>query len=108
MTAVKTRRYTRTSLQRVLIYLLTSTKSHEFENIAFDRIDYVRPLAFNAKGRLALREIKQRIPVISTFEKHPWLIKESQVTAAYAVPLARYDMLEEHRRFAHFAGSVSK
>ncbi|WP_214848809.1 nucleotidyltransferase family protein [Exiguobacterium sp. s138] len=108
MTAVKTRRYTRTSLQRVLIYLLTSSKSSEFKNIAFDRIDYVRPLAFNDKGRLALREIKQRIPVISTFEKHPWLIKESQVTAAYAVPLARYDRLEEHRRFAHFAGSVSK
>jgi len=108
MAAVKTRRYTRTSLQRALIYVLTSTKANEIDEIAFDRIDYVRPLAFNDKGRLALREIKQRVPVISTFEKHPWLIKESQVTAAYAVPLARYDALEEHRRFAHFAGNASK
>ena len=108
MAAVKTRRYTRTSLQRALIYVLTSTKANEIDEIAFDRIDYVRPLAFNDKGRLALREIKQRVPVISTFEKHPWLIKESQVTAAYAVPLARYDALQEHRRFAHFAGNASK
>lgn len=108
MTFVKTRRYTRTSLQRTLIYLLTSTMTEEIDSVAFDQIDYVRPLAFNDKGRQALRQIKQHIRVISTFEAHPWLIKESQVTAAYAVPLARYDQLEEHRRFAHFSGNFSK
>ncbi len=108
LSAVKTRRYTRTSIQRTLIYLLTSTTKQEMYGLSFDQIDFVRPLAFNDKGRQALREIKQRIPVISTFEKHPWLIKESQVTAAYAVPLARYDVLEEHRRFAYFSGKSSK
>lgn len=105
---VKTRRYTRTSLQRALIYLLTSTTTREMEDLAFDQVEYVRPLAFNDRGRAALRDIKTRIPVVSTFSKHPWLIKESQVTAAYAVPLARYSDLEEHRRFAYFSGKASK
>lgn len=108
MTFVKTRRYTRTSLQRTLIYLLTSTMTEEIEQIDFHQVDYVRPLAFNALGRQALRQIKQRVPIISTFEAHPWLLKESQVTAAYAVPLTLYDQLEEHRRFAHFSGNSSK
>ncbi|OIN67800.1 hypothetical protein BLD48_02855 [Exiguobacterium sp. KRL4] len=108
MSCVKTRRYTRTSLQRTLIYLLTSTMKREIDGLPFDQIDYVRPLAFNEIGRTALRQIKQRVPIISTFEKHPWLIKESQVTAAYAVPLALYQQLEEHRRFAYFSGKVSR
>lgn len=105
---VKTRRYTRTSLQRALIYLLTSTTAEEVARIDYDHIDFVRPLAFSERGRQALKTIKTRTTVFSTFTSHPWLTKESQVTAAYALPLARYDALLEHRRFPYFAGSSSK
>ncbi|MGI1804948.1 tRNA(Met) cytidine acetate ligase [Exiguobacterium sp. TDN 0502] len=108
MDSVKTRRYTRTSLQRALVYLLTATTSEEVARIEYDHVDYVRPLAFNERGRSALKNIKNRIAVYSTFTSHPWLTKESQVTAAYALPLARHDALVEHRHFPYFAGSSSK
>ncbi|HAL00218.1 MAG TPA: hypothetical protein DCP50_04360, partial [Exiguobacterium sp.] len=105
---VKTRRYTRTSLQRAIVYLLTSTTAEEVARIDYDHVDFIRPLAFSEQGRLALKSIKTRVPVLSTFTSHPWLTKESQVTAAYALPLARYDALLEHRRFPYFAGSSFK
>ncbi|WP_313351646.1 nucleotidyltransferase family protein, partial [Exiguobacterium sp.] len=68
---VKTRRYTRTSLQRAIVYLLTSTTAEEVARIDYDHVDFIRPLAFSEQGRLALKSIKTRVPVLSTFTSHP-------------------------------------
>ncbi|WP_114571170.1 tRNA(Met) cytidine acetate ligase [Exiguobacterium flavidum] len=108
VSAVKTRRYTRTHIQRALVYLMTQTTKQEIESVDFDSVDFIRPLAFNRDGRTALRSIKKRIHVMSTFTPHPWLTKESQVTAAYALPLASLDALQEHRQIPYFTGSDSR
>lgn len=59
ITALKTKRYTRTSLQRTLCHLLLGMKK---EDILFSKMSdthaYIRVLAFNDKGRNLLKEIK--------------------------------------------------
>ncbi|SDF76982.1 nucleotidyltransferase [Sporolituus thermophilus] len=65
--AIKSKRYTRTRLQRILIHALLGVTKPDMA--LFDRTGplYARVLAFNDQGRLLLKEIQRRtsIPVIT-------------------------------------------
>lgn len=66
--AVKTKRYTRTYIQRLLCHLLLDMKKADialFKGLEYP--SYIRVLAFNEKGTALLKEVKKRssYPVIS-------------------------------------------
>lgn len=66
--SVKTKRYTRTYIQRLLCHLLLGIKKNSI--LQFKKPDYpsyIRVLAFNNKGKALLKEIKSRsvYPIIS-------------------------------------------
>ncbi|MEA4960124.1 nucleotidyltransferase [Lutispora sp.] len=60
ISALKTKRYTRTSLQRTLCHMLLTIKK---EDVSYAKLSeapiYIRVLAFNKKGRELLKEIKK-------------------------------------------------
>jgi predicted nucleotidyltransferase len=67
LTRVKSKRYTRTRLQRILIHALLGLSKQQIET--FDQCGplYARVLAFNAKGRLLLKAVAEyaSIPIIT-------------------------------------------
>lgn len=67
LSMIKSKRYTRTRLQRILIHALLGTQKQQI--MSFDQTGplYARVLAFNSNGRTLLREINQKasIPVIT-------------------------------------------
>lgn len=66
--AVKTKRYTRTYLQRLLCHILLDMRKNDIALFkALNSPAYIRVLAFNEKGTRLLKEIKNRsvYPVIS-------------------------------------------
>lgn len=68
--SIISRRYTRTRIQRLLIYLLIGLK-REFVQKS-DKTNYARVLAFGKRGRETLREIKKnaQIPIITKITQH--------------------------------------
>lgn len=61
--SIKTKRYTRTYIQRILCYaLLGITKDDVFYSKSNNALAYIRVLAFNKKGRELLKRIKQCSP----------------------------------------------
>ncbi|MGA9468643.1 MAG: nucleotidyltransferase family protein [Exiguobacterium marinum] len=101
LTAVSTRRYTRTAIQRAFVSVLLHWLKEEVPTL-FDDVPYVRPLAFNEIGRLALRDVKQDLPIVSKFDAR--LDFEARVTEAYRLPLQN-DELIEHRQRPQFISS---
>ena len=67
---VVSRRYTRSRIQRLLLYILTGLKKEQIKY--FDEINYARILAFNQRGREIIKEIKKssQIPVITKIAQH--------------------------------------
>ncbi|EYE89297.1 hypothetical protein Q428_03205 [Fervidicella metallireducens AeB] len=59
---IKTKRYTTTRLQRILIYTLLDIKKDAL-NIIKSPAKYVRVLGFNDNGKKLLKEIKKRCPL---------------------------------------------
>jgi predicted nucleotidyltransferase len=74
---VKNKRYTRTRIQRILLYaMLGITKT--FKEKIHESPEYIRVLGFNSKGRALLHDIKKKcpLPVISNpTSKHAELMK---------------------------------
>ena len=64
---IKTKRYTYNKINRMLIHILTSLTKEETENI---KIDYIRVLGFNDRGKKHLNKIKKKIqiPVITHYK----------------------------------------
>ncbi|MCC5891303.1 nucleotidyltransferase family protein [Exiguobacterium sp.] len=96
-----TRRYTRTAIQRALVSVLIHFERAELP-ARFDDVPYVRPLAFNSIGRLALKDIKKTVPLLSKY--HPDLAFEARVTEAYRLPLGD-ESLREHVQTPQFIDS---
>ena len=70
--AVKSKRYTRTRIQRLLIHTLLDFKKPDFEYILNNQINYTKVLAFNDKGASLLKKIKKvepKLPVITNINK---------------------------------------
>lgn len=64
--SIKTKRYTRTRLQRLLVYVLLNIKEKEMRKVRQSQSP-IRVLAFNQSGRLYLNQKKNKIdsPIIS-------------------------------------------
>ncbi|MCL1950619.1 MAG: nucleotidyltransferase [Turicibacter sp.] len=89
---VKTKRYTRTRLQRICAHILTGTTQEFINNIGLERpVPYVRILGMSTSGRIYLNRVKKTMPVplMSKFSAsaHPILKHEQKVTAAYGFAL---------------------
>jgi len=88
--ALKTKRYTRTKLQRTLLRILLG---HRKELLSPERlaagVDYIRVLGFTERGRLLLRDMrrKAKVPVVASAAKHdsPYLAMEALATGAYSL-----------------------
>lgn len=90
--ALKTKRYTRTRLQRLLVHVLLGQlkEEHTAEQLARGP-GYIRVLGFTGSGRLLLKRMRTAaaLPVVlqPAALKHPQLTRDLQASAAYA---ARY------------------
>jgi predicted nucleotidyltransferase len=88
--ALKTRRYTRTKLQRTLLRILLG---HEKEELSPQRlaagVRYIRVLGFTGRGRELLRRMKKTaaVPVLlsAAGARDPYLKMDVRATAAYAL-----------------------
>ncbi|WP_422657342.1 nucleotidyltransferase [Paenibacillus sp. EC2-1] len=89
LSALKTKRYTRTKLQRMLLHILLNHNKAEMSRTKLtEGPGYIRVLGFSDKGRVLLKQMKKTasLPVVmrpSTFS-HPYLNMDLQASAAYA------------------------
>lgn len=71
---VKTKRFTETKIQRILIHILLNMTKTEFNNIQknIDKYMYIRVLGFNNKGKELLKQISKNtnIPIITSVKKY--------------------------------------
>lgn len=84
---IKTKRYTYNKINRMLIHILTNFTKEEATNL---KIDYIRILGFNQKGKKYLNQIKKElsIPLITNYKpnKSKLLDLELRVTSIYELP----------------------
>lgn len=66
LTALKSKRYTRTRLQRILIYCLLNFQKHTAEALAEAGPQYLRVLAFSEQGQILLKQMRKstHLPII--------------------------------------------
>ncbi|MEF3328634.1 nucleotidyltransferase [Oceanobacillus oncorhynchi] len=85
MTALKTKRYTWTRLQRIFVHILTNTRKED--NILGTQTGYIRVLAMNKTGQAYLNQQKKKadLPFITKINqiKHPFLEIEERAAKAY-------------------------
>lgn len=69
--STKTKRYTYTRLQRLLIHSLLQISNEKFKRLFKTGPQYIRPLAANTSGLKLLNEInkKSKLPIISKFSR---------------------------------------
>lgn len=93
---LKSRRYTHTRLQRLLLHILLNHSKEEMSPAALAQgPGYLRVLGFRESGRLLLKQMKQHasLPVVMSPARfsHPMLVRDLQAGAvfagAYADPL---------------------
>ncbi|WP_410511424.1 nucleotidyltransferase [Paenibacillus sp. BR2-3] len=87
--ALKSKRYTRTRLQRTLLHaLLNHSKSELSPSILAQGPGYIRVLGFRESGRALLKRMKKSatLPIIMrpALSSHPQLERDLQASAAYA------------------------
>lgn len=76
-----TKRYTRSRIQRTLLQLLMNNTKKEVHDLP--PLDFIRPLAFNDKGREYLKELKGKgVKVSSRFNKIPLPYRRMEYKAA--------------------------
>lgn len=85
---IKTKRYTYNKINRMLIHILTNFTKKETKNL---KIDYIRVLGFNKKGKQHLHKIKKDldIPIITNYRPNTSKLLEIElrVTSIYSLPL---------------------
>lgn len=85
---IKTKRYTYNKINRMLIHILTSFTKEEAKNL---KIDYIRVLGFNIKGKSYLNKIKKEItlPILTNYKKNISSILdiELRITKIYYLPI---------------------
>lgn len=73
MTAIKTKRYTWTRLQRIFVHILTNTKKEDMRAAEeMKSVPYIRLLGLSDKGRQYLRQHKEKltVPVITQLSRN--------------------------------------
>lgn len=88
ITAIKTKRYTWTRLQRLFVHILTNTKKKDIHFIkSLPTIPYIRVLGMTKTGQKYLNEHKKEIdtPIITSFssKQNPLLAIEEKASLAY-------------------------
>lgn len=89
LSALKSKRYTRTRLQRMLAHILLNHSRKEYDRESLSSgPGYLRVLGFNAEGRALLKEMKRSasLPVVTrpADYAHPQLERDLQAAQAYA------------------------
>ena len=92
---IKTKRYTYNKLNRMFLHILMNLKKED--NLS--EINYLRVLGFNQKGRLYLKNIKDKIniPIITNYkDSDDYVLKfELKVTILYLNIIKRPDLIKE-------------
>lgn len=92
---VKSKRYTYNRLNRMFLHILMHLKKEE----AKKDINYIRVLGFNQKGRLYLKNIKNKlmVPIITNYKDiNDFVLKlELKVTSIYLEIIERPDLIKE-------------
>lgn len=104
MEAIKTKRYTWTRLQRLLLYSMLHVTRDQIEFATAGGPAYIRVLGFSNTGRELLRQMKKtaRVPVLTRVpqEKHPLLALDVRAASvyvlAYPARLRRREMQREY------------
>ncbi|GAB6931556.1 nucleotidyltransferase [Paenibacillus sp. JCM 10914] len=96
LVALKTKRYTRTKLQRMLLHIMLNHRKSEMNPAALTLgPGYIRILGFNATGRVLLRRMKTTatLPIIHQPADltHPQLQQDTMAQAVYANAFAAPD-----------------
>lgn len=87
--AVKTKRYTRTYIQRLLCHLLLDIQKSDISSFkALNCPAYIRVLAFNENGTKLIKEIKTRSPYPIISKVADFKCKDERITRMFA-----YDIL---------------
>ncbi len=95
---IKTKRYTYNKINRMLIHILVSFTKEEAKNL---KIDYIKILGFNTKGKKYLNQIKKdiKIPLINSYKKNlsPLLDIEHRATTIYYLPINPSLITQEYK-----------
>lgn len=94
---VKSKRYTYNKIKRSLIHILLSFTKKEANN--YNKIEYIRVLGFNKKGREYLNKIKKKCkyPIITNYKKDYKMLKlEKRISDIYNLK-KKDDNLAEHQ-----------
>ncbi len=92
-----TKRYTRSRIQRTLLQLLMNNSKKEVQDLP--PLDFIRPLAFNEKGREYLKELKKKeIKVASRFNKVPIPYRRMEYKAAVLYSCLSKDPTEQTKK----------
>ncbi|TQS75668.1 nucleotidyltransferase [Ornithinibacillus gellani] len=88
MEAVKTKRYTRTRIQRIFTHILTNTKKMEYpQDIDMVKMPYIRLVGLTKTGEQYLHDHRKKIdtPIVSSLGRnmHPMLEMEERASRAY-------------------------
>lgn len=104
LTRLKTRRYTRTKLQRMLLRILLN---HSKKELGSDRlrsgVPYLRILGFSQTGRELLKKMKKtaKVPIVTkvTRQSSPFLDLDIRATSIYALGYPSRDTAEIFRDY---------
>ena len=83
LTAVKSKRYTRTRLDRMVMCAFLGISKKDLE----EEVPYTRELAFNDTGRAILKEAKKSAPYLNAGEsfEHPYWYLENRCGDLYGL-----------------------
>ncbi|WP_057915063.1 nucleotidyltransferase [Peribacillus muralis] len=100
MTALKTKRYTWTRLQRMCVHILTHTSKEQMANTHLPA--YIRLLGMNNKGREYLHTVKKDLPLpliskLSAFQKQD-IEMDIRAAQVYALGLSESDQASLMKR----------
>ncbi len=109
VSSLKTKRYTYNKINRMLIHILTSFTKEEAKNV---KIDYIRVLGFNQKGKRHLNKIKKQIsiPIITAYRKDfsKTLNLEYRALSIYYLPYSKNLILKEYQKKPIIEGDETK
>lgn len=75
-----TKKYTKSRIQRTLIQLLLQVERKEVEQL--EEVNFIRVLAFNDKGRIYLKHLKdQGIKIVSNWKDLPSYVQQAELKA---------------------------
>ena len=87
ISASNSRRYTRSRIQRILMHIANQIKKEDVSVLPDN--DYIRVLGFNQKGQQYLKQIKEKINIITQFKNipEPYKTMEWKANCLYATLL---------------------